>query len=206
MNEPTCAREGCGERRWRDRTICHRHVLDEINARRAARRAAVVKTCPRCAVEFSPAKSLKRIYCTAECSRRAGRESKSSTCSDSACDRPCLARGLCKMHYRRVARAEGREKAPVWDDRRAARHQARRALTKGAPEVEVFTSREVYERDQWRCGICAEVVDETLSWPDPHSPSLDHVVPLSKGGTHTLDNVQCAHLVCNLQKGATLAA
>lgn len=110
------------------------------------------------------------------------------------------------MHWRRVARAEGREKAPVWDDQRAARHYARRALTKGAPEAEIFVYREVYERDDWLCGICRTAVDETLTWPDPQSASLDHVVPLSKGGTHTLDNVQCAHLVCNLQKGATLAA
>jgi 5-methylcytosine-specific restriction endonuclease McrA len=30
---------------------------------------------------------------------------------------------------------------------------------------------------------------------------MDHIVPISKGGTHTLDNVQMAHRFCNLSKG-----
>lgn len=106
------------------------------------------------------------------------------------------------MHWRRQARADGREKAPVWDERRAARYAARKAITRGAADSEPFVKTDVYDRDDWRCGLCAEGVDRELIWPDPMSVSLDHVVPLSKGGTHTLDNVQCAHLVCNLQKGA----
>ena len=43
-------------------------------------------------------------------------------------------------------------------------------------------------------------VDKDLMWPDPMSASLDHIVPLSRGGTHTLDNVQLAHLACNERK------
>lgn len=110
------------------------------------------------------------------------------------------------MHWRRQARAEGREKAPAWDERRAARHAARRALERGAPNAEPFSKIDVHERDGWVCGLCREPVDRSLSWPEPLSASLDHILPLSKGGEHTLDNVQCAHLVCNLQKGATQTA
>jgi 5-methylcytosine-specific restriction endonuclease McrA len=32
-------------------------------------------------------------------------------------------------------------------------------------------------------------------------PSLDHIVPVSLGGTHTWANVQLAHLRCNVSKG-----
>lgn len=32
-------------------------------------------------------------------------------------------------------------------------------------------------------------------------PSIDHVIPLSKGGTHTWDNVRLAHRICNTLKG-----
>jgi 5-methylcytosine-specific restriction endonuclease McrA len=31
--------------------------------------------------------------------------------------------------------------------------------------------------------------------------SVDHIVPLSLGGPHTLDNAQLAHLRCNAIKG-----
>ena len=35
-------------------------------------------------------------------------------------------------------------------------------------------------------------------------PSIDHVIPLSKGGTHSWDNVKLAHFSCNSAKGASL--
>jgi 5-methylcytosine-specific restriction endonuclease McrA len=44
------------------------------------------------------------------------------------------------------------------------------------------------------CGICKK-------WVQPRHASMDHVHPLSKGGTHTWDNIQLTHLVCNLRKG-----
>ncbi|WP_425411627.1 HNH endonuclease [Lacticigenium naphthae] len=31
-------------------------------------------------------------------------------------------------------------------------------------------------------------------------PSIEHVIPLSKGGTHTWDNVRLAHIHCNIIK------
>ena len=54
------------------------------------------------------------------------------------------------------------------------------------------------------CGICDEPLDAEVAWPDPASPSLDHIVPLSKGGTHTHQNLQWTHLVCNLRKGSKI--
>lgn len=53
----------------------------------------------------------------------------------------------------------------------------------------------------WRCGLCAKAVNPGLRWPHPLSASLDHIVPLSLGGDHTVTNVQLAHLRCNVSKG-----
>ena len=36
-------------------------------------------------------------------------------------------------------------------------------------------------------------------------PSIDHVIPVSKGGTHTWDNVKLAHRHCNTMKSNDLA-
>lgn len=69
-------------------------------------------------------------------------------------------------------------------------------------EVESFRNVDVFERDGWVCGICGGDVDRDLVWPDHMSASLDHIVPVSKGGTHTLDNVQCSHFICNSLKQA----
>ena len=70
----------------------------------------------------------------------------------------------------------------------------------GADAV-AFNPVNIFERDGWVCGICREAVDAALEWPDPRSASLDHVVPLTKGGAHSPDNAQCAHLACNVSKG-----
>lgn len=64
----------------------------------------------------------------------------------------------------------------------------------------VFRHVDVFERDRWICGICNKKVDILLSYPHPMSKSLDHIVPLSKGGAHSFENCQTAHLRCNLLK------
>ena len=53
------------------------------------------------------------------------------------------------------------------------------------------------------CGICGKPVDKTLKAPDPLSPVIDHIVPISKG---SLDNLQLAHWQCNRQKSDKLYA
>jgi hypothetical protein len=76
----------------------------------------------------------------------------------------------------------------------------RRARLAGATVIERFDRDEVFERDGWVCGICRMPVDRQADPLDPASPTVDHVIPLSQGGQHTLTNVQCACLRCNSAK------
>lgn len=52
------------------------------------------------------------------------------------------------------------------------------------------------------CPLCGDELDRTIKYPDPLSASVDHIVPLSLGGTHEQANLQWTHLVCNIRKGA----
>jgi HNH endonuclease len=67
-------------------------------------------------------------------------------------------------------------------------------------ENEYINKWQVFEHDRWICGLCHQPVDREAKWPAWESLSLDHIVPLAVGGTHTYENVQCAHLGCNLSK------
>lgn len=64
-----------------------------------------------------------------------------------------------------------------------------------------MSSGDVYERDGWTCGICSFAVDPDLRYPNLMSASLDHIIPMAKGGGHVPDNVQCSHFICNSLKG-----
>ena len=50
-------------------------------------------------------------------------------------------------------------------------------------------------------GLGAERRDQSLPWPYPQSQSLDHLIPLARGGRHTRSNSQITHLICNLRRG-----
>jgi hypothetical protein len=74
----------------------------------------------------------------------------------------------------------------------------RRARKKQVP-CEVIVPMVVFEENKWICQLCFKPVDKTLKHPNPLSASLDHIIPLSKGGSHTRGNVQLTHLKCNVK-------
>lgn len=174
--ETTCAEPGCGltiVSKTKPRTWCDVH-----------RRLARLR---------SNAASLLRVV---------------TTCTRSDCTAPVYALGVCRTHWRQTRRAQGldRHSAPSdsWTPRRRAQWKKRHAIHRGSDpaRAEIIYPEAIYARDQWTCQLCGEPVDKTLVFPNPMSPSLDHRVPIAAGGTHTRDNTQLSHFVCNARKGS----
>lgn len=67
-----------------------------------------------------------------------------------------------------------------------------------------ITLDKLIERDNGVCHICGEMVVRGINYNAPNYPTIDHVMPISKGGTHTWDNVKLAHRKCNIKKRDTL--
>lgn len=76
----------------------------------------------------------------------------------------------------------------------------RRAAGYGAAVGDLDTT-ELWERSGGMCAICYAPLTLSLKWPNPLSPSIDHIVALANGGEHTQSNCQWVHLVCNMRKG-----
>ena len=56
------------------------------------------------------------------------------------------------------------------------------------------------------CGICGRPVNKRLKFPHPLSPTIDHIIPVAKGGDPAdIGNLQLAHWTCNRQKSDKLA-
>jgi 5-methylcytosine-specific restriction endonuclease McrA len=83
---------------------------------------------------------------------------------------------------------------------------AKRARDAGATVVVPFDRLDVFDRDRWICYLCHLPVDRDASAFDRSSPTVDHVVPLSRGGEHAMRNAACAHLGCNSAKQDRTAA
>ncbi len=78
--------------------------------------------------------------------------------------------------------------------KRADYNARRRAVRLGAQVVEDVSRDALIARDGQVCYLCDE-------WISIHEVTFDHVVPLSKGGTHTASNIRIAHRACNSRKG-----
>lgn len=124
-------------------------------------------------------------------------------------DDPAKARGIRKRHWANG----GREKQAEWNaahpDRIAEyqrcymernlpkfadKNQRRRAKVR-ASEVEKIDRLAIYDRDGGLCHICGKRVSA-------RSFTLDHLVPIARGGPHIATNVRVAHKSCNSRRGA----
>lgn len=77
--------------------------------------------------------------------------------------------------------------------RAAKRNRRHRIRANG--KAERFTLHKIAERDRWRCHLCKRRVTKGQA-------SIDHLIPVSDGGTHTRANVALAHHLCNSLRGA----
>lgn len=55
------------------------------------------------------------------------------------------------------------------------------------------------------CALCGRPVDKTLKYPHPMSATIDHIIPIDRGGHPSdIENLQLAHFACNRAKSNKL--
>lgn len=77
----------------------------------------------------------------------------------------------------------------------------RRAIMALGDKIDPYV---IYVHFNWTCYLCNRKINPELTSPDPMSATLDHVIPLSRGGGHTWDNLLPTHLICNELKSNEL--
>lgn len=82
---------------------------------------------------------------------------------------------------------------------------AKRAVFMRGQYAQFQSNKKKILASQEICGICGKPVDKSLKYPHPLAPTIDHIIPLEKGG-HPSDirNLQLAHFTCNRQKSDKL--
>jgi hypothetical protein len=135
-----------------------------------------------CMVLFIPARSDQRFH---------SRRCKDLDRAPMIFERPC---GACSRLFR------PKRNAYAVFCSKGCNQRARRASLNGPRSV---LKTGVADRDGWICRIpgCGLPVERGMRFPDPWSPSVDHVIPVSFGGGNDPENLRLAHLVCNMRRG-----
>lgn len=108
-----------------------------------------------------------------------------------------------KNGSKRQADSRARNIDRVRERERAKNRRRKAALSKPYNELQVIAT---YGGDCYLCGLDIDFLATRKcgieGWESGFH--LDHLIPLSKGGEDTLDNVRPSHAVCNLQKAGNL--
>lgn len=94
-----------------------------------------------------------------------------------------------------------------WNNR--MREKTKSSRTKKAKQNgkydKTITLEKLYKRDHGICYLCGKKLNLDTPYNDPLAPTVEHVIPIIKGGTHTWNNVRLACRACNTAKGSKLS-
>lgn len=229
MAQSTCTADNC-EKPHRARGLCGSHYNQTHQPNRHAK---VEVACTHCGEPCLKERASRRpkqycsltcrdedVYAQARAARRQVAIAPAKTMLEHALTavsrrtaKPIAPRtwvaGQCRMCGRGFICKWGSStcSAPCQDawyaQQKRAHRSKRRATKKDAFVANVYPSR-VYARDLYTCRLCDLPLDMSARVPAPLAPTVDHVVPLARGGKHHPENVQAAHFLCNARKGASL--
>lgn len=182
-----------------------------------------LKDCVECGTQFKP-NSSRQKYCSGKCSdkvynrkrRESAREFSRQWRKDNAERAHATAKEYRETHKKEerargrrwLATPRGRELARASQQRyrekqpetmKARAEQRARAHEEGNATKELI-ERKWLDGDQ-TCCVCGDLIDEALPGGDPMGRTIEHDLPISRGGRHDLDNIFFSHMRCNSAKG-----
>lgn len=174
---------------------CQRENKREAKRRQKRAKRQSPTECPRCAAPVLHSRVDLRFGCPAcrtekECRRcHEVKQLDDFNTHEGKGDRRTSYCKPCMADRSREWKAANPEKAQAAADL----NKARRRMAEATGEL--VSRAVVFERDGGKCHICRKAVD-------PRDWHLDHLWPLSRGGSHTYSNVAVSHPTCNMRKYA----
>jgi len=81
----------------------------------------------------------------------------------------------------------------IWDKEKKRPKQKVLKYLGSVDYLKPYDAKTIFKRDNYKCKNCA--AEENLT--------IDHIIPLVKGGNNDLENLQVLCMLCNLKKGKT---
>lgn len=180
-------------------------TLRQLMDHRAARpNISKTATCAQCGRAFIRRADPRHGLCSEACRVLANRAYSRVRSSK----RKPLVERVCKECDERFIPGYGDKRRTYCSADCAARYNRRLGKRTGSGLLRRRSLRRVRDRREkvvalhgGRCGICRRPIDRTLHWTHPLSLTIDHIHPLSAGGTDDIANLWPAHRKCNEDKG-----
>lgn len=200
-----CGKEFIKRTRSRDSNkYCSRECYFESIKKKPQVKPKVI--CSICGKEFEGRKDKK--YCSDECRKEIARfkskeywnKNKAASIVNEMITKTCKECGIAfSTNYRAGIREYCSDNCARKHFKKEYKEQRKKQINKAFIQP-VYYSK-IYQRDKGICQICGHPVDYEKNPEDPMGTTIDHIVPLSKGGRHHPDNCQLAHRRCNSIKG-----
>lgn len=112
-------------------------------------------------------------------------------------------REFSRNHAGRKLCPECKAESTLVKRREYRKRRKHRARVQKPSSREVFSSIDVFNRDGWRCQLCGCRVRQYKRKRNmPREATIDHIIPLSRGGQHSIANCHTACRDCNSRKAA----
>lgn len=215
---PTCSTDGCcninSRRNFTQCTWCSRQAALARSWRNAG------KPCKECG---EPLRRYQAKYCSPSCSNRGSdklfrknnpdayramrqRQRKRSNEKRRLVKLEAAKKGaflrICVYCDKQFDAYRPRGKIPNYCSKRCENRagEHRRRARKRKAFIEVVSVKKLAKWQNWKCHLCGGLIDKNAKVPDKNALTLEHLIPLSKGGEHSYQNCVAAHFYCNAIK------
>jgi 5-methylcytosine-specific restriction endonuclease McrA len=196
-----------GDRAGRPKKYCCNKHADQYNKSLKPKAPKLKKCCEWCNTEFDTARKDMK-FCKETCRIAAQRDKdiKATLAKHDANPRrfdfDCERCGQVVTTDKHVTRgAYGRYCRSCALVKRRERYRIKTANRQKIMNPIRISADVIIKRDGNVCHLCDVEIDLTLARNSRFGATIDHVIPVSKGGADTLENMRLAHWICNIKKG-----
>ena len=190
------------------RRVCSDACKNEKENRRQRSKRLHEKSCEVCGNSFVTGRKAT-VACSAECQRERIRIYQKTKYLDNRKLLPETKEIVCKwcgdilvVPYSLTGGRKFHDECKKQATR--AKNRKKSVKRQGAKTQQTIVHEVIAERDNYICHLCNEPVDMSLPRRSHYGATLDHVIPIAKGGLDSEDNVKLAHWICNVRKSDKL--
>ena len=179
-----------------------------------------LRKCAECGTPYTP-KHKNNIYCSGKCADKVYNRKRHAKAAETSREwrknNAEHAHAVAKA-YRKANKHKETERMRRWIERnperfkqnvnrwiannpekvRAAHHRRARAELEGNATPALIKAK--WETSNKSCYLCGDLIDPNLPSHHRMARTIDHIIPIARGGKHDIDNIDFAHRSCNSSK------